>query len=105
MLGQSYAMKWVQQMASRDNVLYVARARISKDTKERLAKKGFTQSKEDYQIYLRTAATARACIVTYDPHYLAVRPVVKKYLDVDVCDPATVCDCLADGGGRRPRGR
>jgi hypothetical protein len=89
-LGESYGTRWVREMAGRDKVRYVPRARIPKGVRVQLAEKGFGSAKEDYQLYVRTAASAAACIVSRDPHFRAVSGILKKQLGVTVRLPDEV---------------
>ncbi len=92
---QSYALKWVEEMALNGKIHYVHRARIDRKTSKLLREASFDT--EDYNYYVRTAAASdykRIISRDFRDYSSRVQKILKKRLRLRVSNAQNTCDIL-----------
>jgi hypothetical protein len=94
------ARYWLAEMASRDKIAYVKRARLERGARVALTEAGFVG--EDLGQVARTAAATESGIcVAHEPHFRAARGLLKKHLGVIVVTAAKARELIRERCGEQ----
>lgn len=92
----TYGHEWVRQMATRDKIREVSRARIDRGTVTQVKEAHLDD--EDYKYYVRTAAASESkALVSHDPDYSSqICRILKRRLGISVYLPREGRDYVVD---------